>query len=87
MSNLIRPIPLRDAILTHLNLPSNKTLRKDRKLFFNMVLEKTKTYEEFNIRSPNAASTDVKAKAKPVPPKYVCLLQMQQWLPSATLAT
>ena len=56
MSNLRRPIPLLDAILTYLNLPLNKDLRKDRKFFLKMVLGKTITYGEFNIRSTNTTS-------------------------------
>ena len=71
IGNLIRPLPLRDAILTQLNLPSNKAIRKDRKLFFKMVLEKTLTFEEFNTKS-NHAPKDGLAKSKPVPPNYKC---------------
>ena len=79
MCNLIRPLPLRDEICTHLNLPANKELRKDRKLYFKMVLGKTITFEEFNIKSSAAASKDVKSKSKPVPVNYnVCNMSAQQ---------
>ena len=71
IGNLIRPLPLRDAILTQLNMPSNKALRKDRKLFFKLVLSKTITFEEFNTK-PTRVSKDGMQKSKPVPKNYKC---------------
>ena len=62
IGNLIRPVPLWDAILTQLNMPSNKALRKDRKLFFRMVLGKTITFEEFDKTESGVETWNEKVK-------------------------